>query len=239
MLFISMCLIPTILDAVTAIQAATIFSLISIAENSNTAWCNNYNYIEDIGDGRGYTIGVVGFCTGTSDFLWFTENLCHNINPLHPLCKYLPALRKVDGTSSHTGLSGLPALIKTMGHDQDYIKATWQAIHHFYWDPMVKVSKSLGLKNAVSLGQLFDVNINMGTLSLVHKVTAKTPLNGGSEDVWLAEFQKIWKNQITRVDRSLDDGQPDRANMWISIAKNHALVRPIYVTCYGDRFSIV
>ena len=43
--------------------------LLSSAENSSLDWRAQYRYIEDIGDGRGYTGGIVGFCSGTGDML--------------------------------------------------------------------------------------------------------------------------------------------------------------------------
>ncbi|MGW0582794.1 chitosanase, partial [Streptomyces sp. NPDC002920] len=38
--------------------------LVSSAENSSLDWKAQYKYIEDIGDGRGYTAGIIGFCSG-------------------------------------------------------------------------------------------------------------------------------------------------------------------------------
>src|SRR5262245_29952809 len=43
--------------------------LVSSAENSSLDWKAQYKYIEDIGDGRGYTAGIIGFCSGTGDML--------------------------------------------------------------------------------------------------------------------------------------------------------------------------
>ncbi len=61
-----------------------------MGENDNTAL--NYDYCrEDIGDGRGYTIGKVGFCTGTGDFVVVAA--CYNdLKPENVLTKYWPAL---------------------------------------------------------------------------------------------------------------------------------------------------
>ncbi len=39
--------------------------LVSSAENSSLNWKTPYKYIEDNGDGRGYTAGIIGFCSGT------------------------------------------------------------------------------------------------------------------------------------------------------------------------------
>ena len=43
--------------------------LISSAENSSLNWRAQYRYIQDIHDGRGYTAGIIGFCSGTGDML--------------------------------------------------------------------------------------------------------------------------------------------------------------------------
>ena len=43
--------------------------LVSSAENSSLNWRAQYRYIEDIRDGRGYTAGIIGFCSGTGDML--------------------------------------------------------------------------------------------------------------------------------------------------------------------------
>ncbi|MEU3356489.1 chitosanase, partial [Streptomyces sp. NPDC037389] len=48
--------------------------LVSSAENSTLDWKAQYRYIEDIGDGRGYTAGIIGFCSGTGDMLDLVES---------------------------------------------------------------------------------------------------------------------------------------------------------------------
>ena len=77
--------------------------LVSSAENSSLDWKAQYTYIEDIGDGRGYTGGIIGFCSGTGDMLEVVQDYA-NREPGNGLAKYLPALRKVNGTDSHSGL---------------------------------------------------------------------------------------------------------------------------------------
>ena len=57
------------------------FQLVSTAENSTVEWWKNFGYIDDIGDTRGYTGGLVGFTSGTGDMyelvLYYDE-----INPV-------------------------------------------------------------------------------------------------------------------------------------------------------------
>lgn len=77
--------------------------LLSSAENSTLDWKAQYRYIEDIKDGRGYTAGIIGFCSGTGDMLVMVEAYTKT-EPGNALAPFLPALRKVNGTASHRGL---------------------------------------------------------------------------------------------------------------------------------------
>ncbi len=45
-------------------HAPQVFQLTSLFENSSPVLA--YGYIEDIGDGRGYTFSFIGFCTGAT-----------------------------------------------------------------------------------------------------------------------------------------------------------------------------
>jgi chitosanase len=77
--------------------------LVSAAENSSLDWRAQFRYIEDIHDGRGYTAGIIGFCSGTGDMLELVEAYTAT-KPSNVLAKYLPALRAVNNTDSHAGL---------------------------------------------------------------------------------------------------------------------------------------
>ena len=124
--------------------------LVSSAENSSLNWKAQYKYIEDIGDGRGYTAGIIGFCSGTGDMLDLVE-LYAARKPGTSLAKFLPALRKVDGTDSHTGRARLhhglgappprtPVFQQAQNDERDRV----------YFNPAVKQAKSDGLR---ALGQ--------------------------------------------------------------------------------------
>ena len=91
--------------------------MISSAENSTLTWRNAFGYIEDIGDGRGYTAGIVGFTSGTSDLLAVVTEYTRR-KPGNVLARYLPALRTVNGSDSHAGLDpGFPSAWKGAAKD--------------------------------------------------------------------------------------------------------------------------
>ena len=70
-----------------------VFALVSSAENSSTDYAEQYAYIEDIGDGRGYTAGIIGFTTGTGDLLEVVERYTE-LEPENELKKYIPYLQQ-------------------------------------------------------------------------------------------------------------------------------------------------
>ena len=225
----------------TDVQNDTILSLVSIAENDSTSWWNQYSYCEDIKDGRGFTAGFYGFCSGTGDMLMVFEALA-KINPTHPLVKYIPALKQVNGTASHNGLTNLPQDCKTF-NDTDYQKAQWEICSQLYWNPAMQFAQSNGLVLPITKGELYDTIINFGDLTtLAPHVKSKTPSQGGDEITWLQDFLNVKQQWITNVDKSLDSGQPDRCILWRNILNsgNTLLKRPLKnLTCYGDTFNIV
>jgi len=226
----------------TILQCDTIMSLVSIPENSTTKWWDNYNYCEDIGDGRGMTVSLVGFCSGTSDLLWVFKDL-QKLKPDHPLLKYLPVLAKVNGTDNTRGLESLAADLKKYG-DSYWRQAVWDGILYFYWNTAINYAAKMGLKTAISKGFLYDLALNHGAeqMSVMgRRVKAPAPIAGGDEKTWLSELISVRQTIITKEDLSTNSGQPDRCIMWNSILKsgNVDLKRPIRnLVCYGEAFTI-
>src|SRR5687767_12117945 len=124
--------------------------IVSSAENSSLDWRAQYAYIEDIGDGRGYTAGIIGFCSGTGDMLDLVE-LYTERKPDNALAKYLPALRRVNGSSSHAGLDpNYPRDWRTAAGDSAFQKAQDDTRDAQYFNPAVSQAKADGLR---ALGQ--------------------------------------------------------------------------------------
>jgi chitosanase len=228
--------------SLTLQQVDTIFSLVSIAENSTTKWWNNYAYCENIGDGRGLTVSIVGFCSGTSDLLWVVKRLQVR-KADHPLVKYLPALQAVDGSARTTGLEKFASDL-TANNDTYWKQAVWDGIIYFYWTPAVQWATKMGLKSALSIGQLYDTALNHGSEVLSkfsNRIKAATPSAGGSEATWMGAFLDTRQYNIQYEDKSTNNGQPDRVVMWRSVLtkNNLALTRPITgLVCYGESFTI-
>ena len=119
--------------------------LVSSAENSTLDWRSAYSYVEDIGDGRGYTAGLIGFCTGTGDLRQIVEAY-HRAKPHNVLARFRPALRRVDGTDSHAGL-GRPFVRawKRAAKDPVFRRLQVRERDRVYFDPAVRRARADGL----------------------------------------------------------------------------------------------
>ena len=81
--------------------------LVSSAENSSLDWRAQFSYIEDIGDGRGYTAGIIGFCSGTGDMLGLVEAYTAR-GPAQRPGGYLPACAASTAPPRTTASARLP-----------------------------------------------------------------------------------------------------------------------------------
>lgn len=197
--------------------------IVSSAENSSLDWRAQYDYIEDIGDGRGYTAGIIGFTTGTHDLLKLVE-LYTDSHPDNALEPYLPALRSVDGSDSHEGLDpGFTAAWKEEAQKDAFKRVQDSQRDRVYFDPAVRLAKRDGLG---ALGQFiyYDAMVMHGPgdpgfhgIRERAMAEADTPAEGGDEQSYLdifldtrRETMKSEKRDTTRVDtaqrRFLYDG---------------------------------
>lgn len=220
--------------------------LVCSAENSSLDWQAQYGYIEDIGDGRGYTGGIIGFCSGTHDMLVLVELYTDRV-PDNPLAEYLPALREVDGTDSHEGLDpGFTDAWQEAAEDEAFQQAQNDERDRVYFDPAVGQGKDDGLG---VLGQFIyydamvmhgpgDDDVSFGGIRARALGNADTPADGGDEVEYLNAFldARVWAmnqeeahSDTSRVDTEqrvfLDDG-------------NLNLDPPLDWKVYGDPYHI-
>jgi chitosanase len=220
--------------------------LVSSAENSSLDWKAQYKYIEDIGDGRGYTAGIIGFCSGTGDMLDLVE-LYTERKPGNVLAKYLPALRNVDGSDSHAGLDpNFTKDWKKAAEDAEFKKAQSDERDRVYFNPAVKRGKSDGIG---VLGQFiyYDAIVMHGdggdstSFSNIRKkalAKAKTPAQGGDEKTYLNAFldARVWA--MKQEEAHSDTSRVDTAQRVFLRNGNLNLNTPLDWKVYGDSYHI-
>ncbi|GAB3950850.1 chitosanase CsnA [Kribbella albertanoniae] len=220
--------------------------IVCSAENSSLNWKNYYRYIEDIGDGRGYTAGIIGFCSGTGDMLELVE-LYTNRKPGNVLAKYLPALREVNGTPSHEGLDpNYTTDWATAAQDTAFQQCQNDERDRVYFNPAVSRGKSDGVR---ALGQFayYDAIVMHGdggdptSFSSIRSRAlgvAQPPAQGGNETTWLNAFldARVWA--MKQEEAHSDTSRVDTAQrVWLDDG-NLDLNTPLDWQVYGDSYHI-
>nr|WP_028806396.1 chitosanase [Streptomyces sp. 303MFCol5.2] len=220
--------------------------LVSSAENSSLDWKAQYQYIEDIGDGRGYTAGIIGFCSGTHDMLDLVQ-LYSDRKPGNVLAKYLPALREVDGTDSHSGLDpNYPKDWRKAAQDTAFQQAQNDERDRVYFNPAVRQGKTDGLR---VLGQFayYDAIVMHGdgtdptSFRNIRKralAKAKPPAQGGDETTYLNAFldARVWA--MKQEEAHSDTSRVDTAQRVFLRNGNLDLDPPLDWKVYGDSYHI-
>lgn len=221
--------------------------LVSSAENSSLNWKDQYAYIEDIGDGRGYTGGIIGFCSGTGDMLEMIQYYAKQA-PNNILAKYIPALKQVNGTDSHTGLGTAfvndwktaaandPAFRQAQDYERDTV----------YFNPAVNQGLADGLH---ALGQFIYYDaivmhgpgsdpVSFGGIRATAMKKAKTPAQGGDEVAYLNAFLDARKAaMLTEAAHDNTDRVDTEQRVFLN-AGNLNLDPPLSWSVYGDKYSI-
>ncbi|MFI1485644.1 chitosanase [Streptomyces sp. NPDC020747] len=216
--------------------------IVSSAENSSLDWRDQYDYVEDIGDGRGYTAGIIGFTTGTHDLLKLVE-LYTESHPDNALEPYLPALRSVDGSDSHEGLDpGFTAAWKEEAQKDAFKRVQDSQRDRVYFGPAVRLAKRDGLG---ALGQFiyYDAMVMHGPgdpgfhgIRERAMAEADTPTEGGDEQSYLDIF--LDTRRATMKSEKRDTTRVDTAQRRFLYEGNLGLRTPLEWKVYGLSYKI-
>jgi chitosanase len=220
--------------------------IVSSAENSSLDWRAQYKYIEDIGDGRGYTAGIIGFCSGTGDMLELVEEYTRR-KPNNVLARYLPALRRVNGSDSHAGLDpNFPRDWRTAAGDSVFKQSQDHERDRAYFNPAVNQATGDGLR---ALGQFvyYDAmvmhgpggdRLSFGGIRKAAMKKARTPAQGGNETTYLNAFLDVRRAIMKEEEAHSDTSRVDTAQRpWLK-AGNLDLDPPLRWKMYGESFRI-
>jgi chitosanase len=220
--------------------------LVSSAENSSLDWKAQYAFIQDIGDGRGYTGGIIGFTSATDDMLQLVEYYTQ-LAPNNRLVKYIPALQAVEGTASHAGLD--PNFVndwKTAANDPLFQQAQEYEPDSMYFTPAVNQAIADGLH---ALGQFmyYDAMVmhgpgndlsSFGGIRQAAMSTAKTPTEGGDEVTYLNAFLDARRLAMLQEAAHRDTSRVDTEQRLFLEQGNLDLNPPLTWQVNDQRFSI-
>ncbi|WP_433370062.1 chitosanase [Actinoplanes sp. CA-142083] len=220
----------------------TALELVSSAENSTLSWRHSFGYIEDLGDGRGYTAGIVGFCSGTSDMLEVVTEYVRR-KPVNVLTPYVMALKTVDGSDSHAGLDpGFVAAWKAAARDPVFQKVQEDQRDRMYFQPALRLARDDGLR---ALGQFayFDAAVMHGVSGLkgIRRqalAAARSPAQGGDEIAYLDAFLDARVREMRTEEAHSDTTRVDTAQRQFLRRSNLDLTGPLTWQVYGDRYRI-
>jgi chitosanase len=216
--------------------------LVSSAENSSLDWRAQYRYIEDIGDGRGYTAGIIGFCSGTGDMLE-VEQAYTKAKPSNPLARFIGALKLVNGSDSHKGL-GKPFVRawRAAAEDPAFQTAQDDERDRVYFNPSVKLGKRDGVG---PLGQFiyYDAAVvhgYSGMRSIRRRALkhANPPAKGEKEAFWLNTFLDERVVEMHKEAAHEDVSRIEKAQRRFVREGNLALDPPLKWSVYGDPYEI-
>ena len=244
---------PASTDLHNATKKDIAMQLVSAAENSSLNWKAQYAYIEynvegNAAENRGYTAGIIGFTTKTSDLLALVKHY-KTIAPGNVLEKYIPALEKANGTSSQTGLgTAFMNDWKTAANAADgkFKQAQDNERDRVYFNPAVTMAKQDGVR---TLGQFayYDAAVMHGpndwggglvNIRAAALKKAKTPAQGGDEKTWLNAFMDARKAEMLREEGHSDTSRVDTLQRKFLNDGNFDLNTPLTFSVYGDPYTI-
>jgi chitosanase len=216
--------------------------LVSSAENSSLNWRAQYRYIQDIHDGRGYTGGIIGFTSATGDMLEVVTAYTR-VRPRSALAKFVPALRRVNGTASHRGLGlRFVAAWQRAAKDAPFRRAQDAERDRTYFNPSVELAKSDGL-NALGQFAYYDAAVVHGFEGMqgVRRRAlkeAQAPAAGGDEVAYLEKFLDERVVEMKKSPANQDVSRIEKAQRRFLHEGNLDLHLPLRWSVYGDPYAI-
>ncbi|OZJ02543.1 hypothetical protein BZG36_04499 [Bifiguratus adelaidae] len=140
----------------------------NVFENGNTQYA--YSYVQDLGDGRGYTSGRIGFTTGTNDAYAVVKAYVKARPKNNPLARYLRELARLSALpfcslerAKVTGLKGYPAAWKQAAcTDKMFRDVQDRALNATYFEPSMRFAAMVGLTTNLGKAIFYDTIIQHG-----------------------------------------------------------------------------
>ncbi|KAJ1733565.1 hypothetical protein LPJ72_002802 [Coemansia sp. Benny D160-2] len=208
-------------------------AITNIYENGDTDF--HFDYCENLNDGRGFTSGIAGFCTGTGD-AWEVVQKYHSLtggnDKFTPMDSVLKQYAE-DSDSSTKGLDSYCKVWEELGKtDKKFRKAQTLMRDEMYFDPSQELGAKVGLQLSISHAQMYDAGIQHGTWAdkdglptLIEETSASfgnDTLDGNSgstldvnghkvdEIAWLRKFMQVRQDHLLHPREKYNQGD----NYW-------------------------
>jgi chitosanase len=208
-----------------------------------------YDYVENIGDGRGLTAGRAGFTSATGDLLLMVRRYT-DIEPGNGLAPYIPALEAVNGTDSVRGLGGFADAWAEAAEDPRFRDLQDQVVDELYFVPAMTMAADLGIETPLGQMIMWDTMIqhgaggDNGTWAIIEETRESAGPVGQDEPAWLDAFLDARLRHLLETYRgtteNADVSSESRVEALRSLlrAPNLALEPPLTWEVYGDRFEL-
>lgn len=211
----------------------------------------DFAYVEDLEDGRGFTVTQYGFCTYNSEVAEVIGRYAKDV-PATPLTRFLPHLPPVTMTARKAELAGFPAAWRKEVKASELLGRACDAeADRLYLRPALAAAKAAGIHSAIGKAIFYDTWLQHGAStdpdslpSILKRVNAKI---GGVSDSSEAEFlrtflairksvlhepasretREVWRASARRVEALLNllNSNPDLAPpIEVSNADIHVVV---------------
>jgi len=219
----------------------------SVFENGEVVF--DYPYVENIHDGRGYTVGSIGFTTGTND-AWAVVKAYNKERAKHGLKKFSKTLSRLSSLSfcnknraDTSSLKGFPEAWKTAAcKDEKFRKVQDAFTNTMYFEPSLRFSALAGLKTDLGKAIFYDTIINHGwqytepyiNIWYIIALTGKREHNE-DEKSYLLRFLDTRRQLMCCAN---DDAWPQAADRVVDLMNvvksgNFDLKKPIHLANYG------
>ncbi len=211
-------------------QWDNIMMLVNKPEQDDLNWTKYYGYCEDIGDNRGYTIGIFGATTGGSN----------DTGPDGPAL--FKEYDRVKGASNPTVEGGLKRIgvngkmsgsilkitdsksvfvkkINGLQNDAAWREAMWRTFYNVYIKYSVDQAKKRGFTSALTIGSFVDTALNQGADGDSGSLEGILSRSGSSKDE--KTFMTKFYAERTKIVDTNDYNQPpngkNRVKQWSTL----------------------
>jgi chitosanase len=219
------------LPDLTTEQQARAEALISFFEHSTLD--KQYDATYALGDGRGYTVGWIGFTTSSGSAAEVVRRYVQTRH-LAPIGRYLAELDRLKQgfQGDVSGLDGFPEAWKQAAADPEFRAAQDAVARDWYYAPAQRYAQAHGVRSALGLALLYDTAIQHGDgydadgLQAILKRAGAAPSDGASEADWLNRFVDARRQTLLEpANRTTRDTWREsvwRAEVWQQIVDSGA-----------------